>query len=153
MNPIEFHCSQLMKRSANDICMQIVDTANWSYFKGAGMLPGIAHAEYERRTDDMIGSRIRVQNTDGSQHVEEIYRWTLGQDVAMRFENFTPPLRRLATHFTEEWRFASVKEGTHVTRTFKLYPKNVIGWLMLQLISYPFKQAIAKHMQEMAQLT
>jgi len=142
-----------MQKSANDICLLIIDTANWSYFKGSGMLPGIASAEFERRTDNMVGSRIRVKNTDGSQHVETIYRWTLGQDVAMRFEDFTPPLSRLATHFTEEWSFVNAPPGTQVTRKFSLYPKNAIGWLMLQFIARPFKQAIAKHMQDMAALT
>lgn len=82
MNPIQFQCSQLMTMPSNDICLLIVDTANWSSFKGSGLLPGIAHAEFERRTDNMIGSRIRVKNTDGSQHVEAIYRWTLGGFVA-----------------------------------------------------------------------
>ena len=91
MRPIRFACSQLIAQSVPAICAAIADVARWREFKGYGLLPGIADATYEQRTDNMIGSRVRVRNTDGSGHVEEFYAWEPTQQVAMKFDRFTPP--------------------------------------------------------------
>lgn len=152
MNPVEFQCIQHIARSANDICDMIADTSLWSNFQGAGVLPGIAHAEYELRTEDMVGSRIAVKNSDGSRHVEVIDRWDKGHKVAMRFVDFSPPLSKLATHFTEEWTFESVPGGVNVTRKFALFPKGRGARIALAIIARPLKQAVANHLHAMAKV-
>jgi hypothetical protein len=43
----------------------------------------------------MIGSRIRVRNTDGSQHVEEILKWVPNKELILKLQEFTPPLSYL----------------------------------------------------------
>jgi len=97
----------------------------------------------------MAGSRIRVKNSDGSEHCEEICEW--GERVVIRLGGFSPPLRHLAAHFLEEWEFDVTDENkTLVTRRFRLYPKSFLTRPALLLISVFFKKAVARHLDEMA---
>jgi hypothetical protein len=150
MKPITFQCHKLIPRTGEEICAAIANVDAWSQFAGYGFLPGIENAVYENRTEDMIGSRIRVRNTDGSGHVEEIYHWIPGQEVAMKLHEFTPPLSRLASHFTEEWRLKTVSQGTIVTRSFAMYPVRPLTRPFVWLISLLFRRAINRHLVEMA---
>lgn len=150
MRPITFACSQLISRPAVEISAAIADVARWSEFKGYGPLPGIARAEFARRTDDMVGSQVRVCNTDGSEHVEEITAWAPGRRVTMKLHGFTPPLRRLATHFIEEWDFIVQDDGTLVTRKFQMFPTQPLARPVLWLISLLFRQAVSRHLAFMA---
>ncbi len=150
MRPISFTCRKLIPRSAAAICADIADLDRWRDFKGYGILPGIASAAYEVRTADMVGSRVRVRSTDGSGHSEEFYLWQPGQQIAMKFADFTPPLQQLATHFTEEWTFDTKPNGTLVTRHFNLYAKSAVTRPLLWLISLVFRRAIDRHLTEMA---
>jgi hypothetical protein len=153
MKPITFQCSKAIPRSALEICSEIADVSRWSEFGGYGILPGIENAEYEKRTDNMVGSRIRVRNTDGSGHVEEISVWIPGKEVAMKLHEFTPPLSHLATYFTEEWILKAGNDATHVTRKFQMYPKRFMTRPFVWLISLLFRRAIARHLAEMAAMT
>lgn len=153
MQPVRFACSATINKSATAICTEIADVARWREFPGYGPLPGIANAAYERRTDNMVGSCIRVQNTDGSTHVEEITVWEPGARVAMRLGEFAPPLCHLATHFTEEWRFAGDNGAARVTRTFALFPKHAVTRPLLWLVAQLFRRAVARHLASMAQET
>ncbi|MEZ4681522.1 MAG: SRPBCC family protein [Caldilineaceae bacterium] len=150
MQPIRFACSAIIHKSAPAICAEIADLARWPEFAGYGPLPGIARAAYERRTADMVDSRIRVHNTDGSTHVEEIYAWAPEVQVAMRLGEFSPPLCHLASHFTEEWGFADEHGATRVTRAFALFPKHAMTRPLLWLIAQFFRRAIARHLVQMA---
>ena len=150
MKPIEFTLTQQIGQSAPTICDNIADMSRWPEFTGYGILPGIQSAEYENRTSNMVGSRIKVINTDGSSHIEEILAWHPGQSVVMKLHNFSPPLSHLADHFLEEWRFVEHSGQTLATRSFKLYPKNILTRPLIWLISIPFKQAIAAHLALMA---
>lgn len=150
MKPITFECHKKIPKSAVQICTEIADVARWSEFGGYGVLPGIAHAEYEIQTAAMIGSRIQVCNTDGSRHVEEIEKWVWGEEVAMKFTGFTPPLSRLATHFTEDWVLKEQGGGTAVTRSFALYATRPLARPVLWLISLLFRRAIARHLDDIA---
>ncbi|MBP7693247.1 MAG: SRPBCC family protein [Anaerolineales bacterium] len=150
MQPIEFQCSQLIPAPAEVICAGLADTSRWSEFSGNGILPGIQSAQYEQRTAAMVGSRIRVRNTDGSEHVEEIYAWVEGQAVGMRLQEFTPPLKYLATHFTEDWRFEARPSATFVTRTIRMFPRGPATYPAVWLISRLFRRAIARHLADIA---
>jgi hypothetical protein len=151
MRPIIFECTAVIPSPATEICVEIATVARWSEFKGYGVLPGIASAHYEHKTSDMLGSRIRVQNTDGSGHVEEIVAWQLGEKVSMKLYEFTPPLNRLASHFIEEWSFSPVNNGTLVERNFQLFAKQPATRPLLWLISLLFKRAIARHLTQMSE--
>lgn len=150
MNPIEFECTQTIPAPADVIFDRIADTATWSAFRGYGILPGIRSAAYEMRAPAMVGSRIRVRNTDGSEHVEEIYKWEAGSAIAMRLLEFGAPLSSLAAQYSEEWRFEPRPSGTSVSRRIRMYPKSAFTRPMLWLISLLLKQAIARNLDEMA---
>jgi hypothetical protein len=150
MQPITFECQHLIPATGAVICAQIAETARWSDFQGDGLLPGIVQANYETRAPNMVGSRIRVQNTDGSRHVEEIYAWEPGVAVGMKLCEFTPPLKHLASHFTEDWRFEAQGHHTLVTRTLRLYPRAAFTRPAVWLIAVLFRRAIARHLAEMA---
>ena len=154
MRPIEFECTTIILGTPAQIAANIADVERWSEFKGYGFLPGIAKAEYEQRTADMVGSRLRVLNTDGSRHREEFCEWNPGvnpgQKIIIKLHDFSPPVNRLATHFIEEWNFAASDHATLVRRSFQLFPKQPITRPFLWLISLVFKRAIARHLAEMA---
>lgn len=129
------------RRSSREICNELLDTDRWSDFKGYLFLPGIEEAHFDLRTPDVVGSRIKVKNTDGSSHVEEIIEWDVQKKVVLRFQDFSPPLRHLATHFIESWEFRSSNGGTEMTRAMSMHPKGLAGWLMLMPISRLMKKA------------
>jgi hypothetical protein len=145
-----FTCSRLIPKSTGLIFAEVADTKRWSEFNGYGILPGIESASYEVRTQDMVGSRIKVLNRDGSRHVEEITAWALDKEIAMTLQDFTPPLSLLATRITEAWHFQIEDDGTRVTRTFQMFPRNVMARPALWLISVLFQRAIDRHLEEMA---
>ncbi len=152
MKPVTFQCSHLIPRSAAEICSAAADTDLWSSFKGYGILPGIEKASYDKRTEDMLGSRIRVRSTDGSEYIEEIYKWVPGKEIGMRFCEFTPPLSNLASHFTEEWTLVEKNNATQVTRSFQMFPKQAAARPVLWLISLFFRRAIQLQLAQMAAL-
>ena len=75
MKPITFSCEETLGIPPERIAEQILDISRWSGFQGYGVLPGIKAAEFEVRTPEIVGSRIRVIDTDGSSHLEEIVEW------------------------------------------------------------------------------
>lgn len=151
MKSIIFECNQLIPLTAVEICTDIADLSQWSNFSGYGVIPSIKHATYEKRTAEMVGSRIRVQNSDGSTHVEEIYKWLNGKEVAMKFCEFDPPLRYLATHFTEVWKLEDMGSQTAVTRRFEMYPRFAATRPLLWMISLVFRKAINQQLKEMSE--
>lgn len=150
MRPITFRCRRVLPYSAEQISAAIADTSRWGEFAGYGPLPGVAHAEYEHLTEQMVGSLVRVRNTDGSSHLEEITAWEPGSEIALTFRGFTPPLSRLATHFTEVWTFQPHQQGTLVTRTFGLFPSSWAARPVLWLISLLLRRAIDRQLAAMA---
>lgn len=151
MKPIRFSCQQFIPLSPQEISNNIADMARWEEFTGYGVLPGIKEAKYGVRTEEMIGSRIQVQNTDGSSHVEEIYTWEPDKAIGMKLCDFSPPLNKIATHFLEDWAFESQSGGTQVQRSFQLFPVSIFTRPFLWIISLFFRKAIAHHLLEMAQ--
>src|SRR3954468_21769546 len=103
MRPIRVSCSDTLGLAPADIARRILDLANWTDFTGFAVLPGIRAAEYEVRMPGVVGSRIRVTNTDGSSHVEEVVDWRPDHQLRLHMKEFSPPLSRLATRFEESW--------------------------------------------------
>lgn len=146
MQPIEIRITGYVQKSSQEICAEFLDTERWSEFEGYSILPGIAKARFETRTPELVGSRVKVHNTDGSSHVEQIVEWDPTNRVALKFQEFTPPLKHLATHFIETWTFRKAAGGTEVSRTMTMYPKGMVGWLILLPISRIMKKAIEKNL-------
>jgi hypothetical protein len=152
MTPIRFSCADTLRLSPADIARRILDLANWTDFTGYAVLPGIKAAEYEVRTPGIIGSRVRVANTDGSSHVEEIIEWQPDRSLGLRMTEFKPPLSRLATEFVESWTFHRLDNGTRVIRSFELHPKSALARPALWVISLLLRRAIARHLRQMRDL-
>ena len=54
---------------------------------------------------NIVGTRIRVTNRDGSTHVEEIVVWQPDQKIELQMSEFSAPLSHLATSIDERWMF------------------------------------------------
>lgn len=150
MTPITFQYRRFVPHTAMEIAAKIADLSRWPEFDGYGPLPGITSAAYEEPVGTMAGARIRVQNDDGSSHVESVEVWQPPERIVMRLHAFTPPLSRLASHFVEEWRFDPANGGTEVTRHLQLYPRSPLARPALWLISLLMRRAIARHLEVMA---
>ncbi len=149
MKPITFSCQETLSLTPKDIAHKILDVAKWPEFKGYAFLPGIKHAEFEVQTPGIVGSRIRVINTDGSSHVEEIVEWQPDQRLTMMLKDFSPPLSWLATGFEETWEFIRLHHGTEVTRSFKVNARSSLTRICLLPISWFLKKAVARHLWQM----
>ncbi len=150
MKPIEVKVAGVTRQSSQEICAEFLDTSRWSEFKGYAFLPGIEQAHFETKTPEVVGSKIKVRNTDGSSHVEEIIEWDVHHRIAVRFQEFESPLRNLATHFIEIWEFRDAAGGTEITRTMSMYPKGIAGGIMLIPISRLMRKAFEKHLSQMS---
>ncbi|MEO8494127.1 MAG: SRPBCC family protein [Planctomycetota bacterium] len=151
MTPISFSCKAHLAIAPTEIAEQILDISNWPDFKGYGPLPGIKSAEFEVKTPEVVGSRIRVQNTDRSLHVEEITEWLPESRVALRMQEFSAPLSWLATGIDETWEFEPVGGGTKVVRSFQLHTRSTMTRPLLWLISRLLKRAINRHLRQMSE--
>jgi hypothetical protein len=149
MKPITFACRATLSRTPTEIVEQILDVTKWPEFQGYGPIPGIQTAVMERRTPEIVGTRIRVTNRDGSSHTEEIIEWKPDQRLRMQFGEFSPPLSRLASRFFETWEFQQGGEQTNVIRSFEIEAKSWVSWPILWMISFVLKQAIARHLQQL----
>ena len=146
MKPITFSCEQTLALASEEIARQILDVTKWPDFHGYWPIPGIKAAEFAVRTSEIVGSRIRVTNTDGSKHVEEIVEWQPDHRLQMHMKEFSAPLSRLATRIEETWEFERVGNETKVTRTFQMHAKYAPAWPFLLGISILLKKAIARHL-------
>jgi hypothetical protein len=149
MKPITFACQETLPLAPQAIAQQILDVSKWPDFHGYGPIPGIKSAEFEVRTPNIVGSRIRVTNLDGSTHVEEIVEWQPEQRLQFRMGAFSGPLSRLATDFVETWEFQRERNETRVTRSFELNAKSPVTGPILCLISCFLNAAIARHLREL----
>lgn len=147
--PIVVRCRRVLPATADEVADGILDLSQWPSFVGYGPLPGVASAEFEVRTPEVVGSRIRVQNRDGSTHVEEIVEWDPPRRLALRMAGFAPPLSRLATHFVETWEFAP---GGRVTRSVALHPRSWWTWPLVWLIGLLMRRALVRHLDTLAEM-
>jgi hypothetical protein len=150
--PIAFSCEITLPQKPDEIASQILDLRKWPEFKGYGPVPGVRQAEFETETADVVGTRIRVTNGDGSTHVEEIVEWEPTRRLRLHMHEFSMPLSWLAARFDETWELQATDEGTRVVRSFELHPKLAPTKPLLWIISCPLKRAIARHLEQMRQV-
>lgn len=149
MRPITFACRKTLPIKPEAIANQILDLAKWPDFRGYGPIPGIKSAEFQSRTANVVGSRIRVTNLDGSTHIEEIVVWQPDNRLQLLMKDFSQPLSRLATSFVETWDFQHINDQTTVLRSFEMYARSRAAWPILWLISFVLKRAIDRHLHEL----
>lgn len=148
MQPIEVKITGFINQTPKQISQQFLDINRWSEFEGYSFLPGVKSVQYETQTPNLIGTRFRVQNTDGSSHTEELIEWDEEKIIKLKFQNFDSALKNLASHFIETWEYTPVADGTQMTRRMILYPIGLAGWLMLLPISIVMKKAFEKSYQK-----
>jgi hypothetical protein len=149
--PITFSCAATLDFPPERIADAILELGRWPEFLGYGVLPGIRAAEFEVRTPEVVGTRIRVANADGSSHVEQIVEWNPDRRVRLRMGEFSSPLSLLATAFEETWDFERTGQATWVVRSFELHPRTRAARPFLWLISILLRRAIARHLRQMGE--
>ena len=142
---LKYSVTAQFSETPEEIAETILDMAQWSSFRGWGLLPGIREAEYLERTPGIVGSRIRVTNTDGSRHVEEIIEWDVERCLHIRLCDFPKPLSLLADQFDERWLFRDTTDGALAERVIEIKPRNVLGKLILPIIGWMLMKAIRRH--------
>lgn len=150
VKPITFSTSAEISLPPVDIASQILDVANWTDFQGYGPLPGIRSAEFVVTTPEVVGSQIKVVNTDGSSHREEIVEWQPESRLRLRLAEFSAPLSRFAHSFDESWEFQHDGDHTTVVRSLAMHPKSRLTRPILWLISLLLRQALARHLNQLA---
>ncbi len=151
MKPVEFTARKLVPQPAIEVSEGIADVDGWDDYDGYGIVPGIEKAVYEKRTDEIKGSTIRVTNSDGSQHREDIIEWIAGKRIIMKIYDFPLPLRTMASHFLEFWDFEENENGeTLITRRFQIFPTNVLTRPLVTQLASVLKKATIAHLDEMA---
>lgn len=150
MSSIRVTCHARLKQSPQEIAAQILDLDRWLDFRGYGPLPGIRAAAFEQRTPEVVGTRIRVLNTDGSTHIEEILVWEPETRIQLRLQEFSPPLSRLALSMDEDWSFSRVADETQVVRRMAIIPRTLWSWPLLWCISWFLRGALRRHLQQLA---
>ena len=95
MQPIEVKISGFVAQTSQQICRQFLDISRWSEFEGYGFLPGVKSVQYQVTTPNMVGTKFRVINTDGSSHTEEIIEWDEERIIKLKFQDFDSALKTL----------------------------------------------------------
>jgi hypothetical protein len=149
MRLITLTCQVTLALAPEDIARQILDLTKWPDFHGYGPIPGIQAAVFEVQTPGIVGSRIRVTNSDGSTHLEEIVEWPPDHRLRLLMHEFSAPLSCLATGFLETWEFQREGNETRITRSFELNARSLATWPILWIISFLLRRAIAGHLQQM----
>ncbi len=149
MKPIRCCCVANLPLLPEEIAAQILDLEKWPEFQGFGVLPGIRTAVFECRPTDIVGTRIRVTNTDGSSHVEEIVEWQPERRLRLHMHSFSAPLSYLAKSMEEKWEFELVDGGTRVRRSLEMFPLSRMSWPLIWAISQLLRRAIARHLRQM----
>ncbi len=141
MKPITIQVQGVTKQSTEEICSTLLNLERWPEFEGYSILPGIERAEFETQIPNVVGTRIKVHNKDGSSHVEEIIEWDTSCWVVLKFQDFSPPIKNFATHFIEVWDLKKNNSEVEFRRSMDMHPKGLIGWLVLMPISRLMKKA------------
>lgn len=149
MKPWVVVCAKTSPLLGEEIGQQILTLEKWPEFQGYGPLPGIAEAQFETRTAEVVGTRIRVRNRDGSTHVEEIVEWTPAERITLEMKEFSRPVSLIASRFIERWEFKPSDGKTAIRRSIECQHKSVFGWLALGVISRFLKKAIDKHLAQL----
>jgi hypothetical protein len=149
LEPIRFSCEATFRMAAEEIAAGILDLSKWPEFEGYGVLPGVKSATFELKTPEIVGTRIRATDRDGSTHVEEIVEWAPDRQIKLRMSDFSPPLSRIATCFEETWLFDRQDDRTQAVRQFALFPKSAVARPPLWVVAQLLKRAIARHLVQM----
>jgi hypothetical protein len=108
-------------------------------------VPGIIEATLPDGWPLRVGSRIRVQNSDGNVHHEVVTQFVPGRRYAVRMEVARPASFVLAS-IEEQVDLHAAGDGAEITRRFELRPRSWLTWPIAWLICHLFlKRAVIAH--------
>lgn len=117
------------------------DADNFVSFVGFGPIPGIRTATYETPGEPRVGSKRRIVETNGAEHLEEIVELQRPSRHNSRITGLAPPFSWLVRYAEDDWRFAPARSGTALERTFTFELTSplaaVIGFPLLHLFMRP----------------
>jgi hypothetical protein len=117
MNPTTFYAEETHNSPPREIAERLLDPRRTRRFGRQMVAPGVAAAEFEQRTADVVGTRIRVTRKDGSSYVEEIIEWEPETHVAMEVKDFSESMASAGYRFKESWDFERIGDKTKVCRS------------------------------------
>ncbi len=122
----------------------ICDLQQWPLFRGYGPIPAIVAASVEGGAL-AVGSRIRVENSDGSVHHERVELFEPGRRYTVVME-LSPPVSYLLSGIREEVELSPHGGGTRFLRRFLVTPRNLVtaplAWVLTHLFLSP---AVERH--------
>lgn len=128
----------------------ITSEEGFASFRGWGPIPGIRAVDVDGSLD-AVGAALRVLNTDGSTHREEVREVTAPRRYAVRIHGLDSVFRHLVAYVDETWELEQRGEGTHVTRTFTFALRSVIALpVALPLGHAAFRLAMRRHHRDLA---
>jgi len=123
----------------------IVTPSNWSSFRGLGPLPGIASARTLDGGAVTLHSRVRVTNTDGSEHDEIVRTFEPPRRYGVRIEPGAAASRWMA-FIDEDIELEAAATGTRMIRRIAVRSR---AWftapVVLLVVRMLLRPAIRRH--------
>ena len=127
----------------------VADPERWPSFVGFGLVPGIARgvpSELPQRP----GTRIRLENVDGSRFEETVLAFEPGRRYAVRV-HLEPPGSWFMRDLEETFDFEAVGSGSRLVRTLRIEPRGAwaipLAFLFAHLL---LKVAVRRHDRNIA---
>lgn len=133
----------IIDRPIEAVWAYLLDPTHLTDFAGYGPIPGIASARVEG--SEGLGMRRIITNTDGSTHREEVIAYEPPRRIVDRIDGFDSPVRLLARHITDEFRFEPRGEATELVRTFEVELRSPLLWPIARVMRALMARAIARH--------
>lgn len=99
----------------------VADPARWSSFVGFGPVPGIARGE-PSEFPQRVGTRIRLENRDGSRFEETVTAYEPGRRYTVRV-HVDAPGSWFLRGVDETFDFEPAASGTRLVRTLRIEPR------------------------------
>ncbi len=127
----------------------VADPARWSSFVGFGLVPGIARGE-PSELPQRPGTRIRLENVDGSRFEETVLAYDPGRRYAVRV-HLDAPGSWFMRGIEETFDFAPAAGGSTLVRTLRIEPRGLwavpLAFLFAHLL---LKVAVKRHDRNIA---
>lgn len=115
------------------------------WFRGKGLVPAV---ERIRRLDNgplQVGSRRRIENSDGTSLEETVLELSPPQRHRYRVTGFAAPFRWWVSSAEADWEWTAQKAGVQVCWRYRF---QVRGWLAQRIVGWIVQHYFAPAMQE-----
>jgi hypothetical protein len=127
----------------------VADPARWSSFVGFGPVPGIARGE-PSELPQRAGTRIRLENVDGSRFEETVTAYEPGRRYAVRV-HLDAPGSWFMRGLDETFDFERTESGSRLVRTLRIEPRGFWAIPLAFLFAHALlKVAVRRHDRNIA---